>query len=276
MNQQAILQSNLLDIIFENRNKDYGAYKLRKTYQGRLSIAVLCAVGLTMVLSLFSLYENSSPVFTRVHPGTFIPGTKISVLHPPSKPANKKIEMHQPAAKSISKKITYVDRPPLIIAGNINTSPATPLEFQPSLTATGSPGVNPASDANVTGEGGLDKTGASARTDLPGPDRSTPVAVAEIMPQYPGGIRALLSFLKNNIHAPANVEEGEDVSVKIEFIVNYDGSLENFIVVKSGGEIFDNEVIRVLKKMPLWIPGKSRGKAVAVYYTVPVKFTGEF
>ena len=95
------------------------------------------------------------------------------------------------------------------------------------------------------------------------------------MPQYPGGVHALLSFLKKNIHSPY-IEEGEDISVKIEFVVNYDGTLENFRVIQSGGDIFDTEVLRVFKKMPLWIPGKSKEKNIAFHYVVPVKFTSEF
>ena len=102
-----------------------------------------------------------------------------------------------------------------------------------------------------------------------------PVYVAEIMPQYPGGIKALLDFLKKNLRSPEDIE-GEEVSVKVKFVVNYDGKPESFDVIKSGGIAFDNEVMRVLKKMPLWIPGKSNGENVSVYYVVPVKFTSEF
>jgi periplasmic protein TonB len=271
MNQQAILQSNLLDIIFENRNKDYGAYKLRKTYHSRLSAAVFSTVGLALMLSLFFLAENSPAVFTRVHPGAPIPGTKISNLHLPPKPGNKKAAMHQSLVKSISKRITDVNRRPLIVASNnINILPATPAEIQPSFAGTNTRGTNLA----PTTDGA--ETVVIIKTNLPGEDKSIPVKVAEIMPQYPGGIGALLSFLKKHIHSPASIEEGEDVAVKIEFVVNYDGSLENFTVVQSGGEVFDNEVLRALKKMPRWIPGQSKGKNVAVYYTVPVKFTNEF
>ena len=66
------------------------------------------------------------------------------------------------------------------------------------------------------------------------------------------------------------------ISVKVKFVVNYNGRLEAFNVLESGGYIFDNEVLRVLRKMPLWIPGKSNGENVSVYYTVPVKFTSDF
>ena len=65
------------------------------------------------------------------------------------------------------------------------------------------------------------------------------------------------------------------MSVKIRFIVNADGSISGFDVIESGGDDFDKEVIRVLKKMPHWIPGKSNGHDVSVYYEVPVKFVAD-
>ena len=94
----------------------------------------------------------------------------------------------------------------------------------------------------------------------------------EIEPDYPGGIQALRKFLERNLVNPAEMEEGEMVSVHIKFVVGFDGKLQQFKVVKDGGEIFNKEVIRVLKKMPEWIPGKSRGENVSVNFTIPIKF----
>ena len=82
--------------------------------------------------------------------------------------------------------------------------------------------------------------------------------------------------LKENLHAPESIEEGDEIEVKVKFVVNYNGDLQKFDVVKSGGKEFDNEVIRVLKKMPSWIPGESNGENVAVYYIIPVKFKSDF
>jgi len=65
------------------------------------------------------------------------------------------------------------------------------------------------------------------------------------------------------------------IAVKIKVVVGYDGKLKIFELVQDGGIEFNNEVIRVLKKMPAWLPGKSRGQNVSVYYTIPVKFIGE-
>ena len=55
-------------------------------------------------------------------------------------------------------------------------------------------------------------------------------------------------------------------------MVGFDGKLQGFETIEDGGAAFNKEVIRVLKKMPEWIPGKSNGENVAVYYTIPVKF----
>ena len=87
----------------------------------------------------------------------------------------------------------------------------------------------------------------------------SPRATADVMPQYPGGMKELIKFLKKNLVAPAEIDE-EEIGVKIKFVVNYDGSLVSFNIMQSGGDIFDNEVIRVLKKMPKWIPGKAMEK----------------
>jgi periplasmic protein TonB len=104
-------------------------------------------------------------------------------------------------------------------------------------------------------------------------DKMTPLYSAEVMPAFPGGMEALRKFLQKHLHNPQEMETGELVSVKIKFVVGFEGKLKSFEIIEDGGTIFNNEVIRVLKKMPEWIPGKSNGQAVSVYYTIPVKFT---
>ena len=222
-------------------------------------------VSLAISLSLLFLPQNSTGVFTMEDRHVFMPDTKVVNPYFNTQARDRKVLKRPSIMKSTGK----IDRPPIIVPSNeINSLAATPGEIEPSVTGSG-PGMNLSPGGGSLAEGSLD----AAFTKVPA--EPNPVETAEIMPQYPGGVQALLSFLKKNIHSP-NIEEGEDISVKIEFVVNYDGSLENFNVIQSGGDIFDNEVLRVLKKMPLWIPGKSKGKNIAVYYVVPVKFTSEF
>ena len=272
MNQDTILRSNLLDIIFENRNKDYGAYTLRKAYTKRLLLALFGMIIISLFFCLLILLnKNSIEVFSQPLPNIFIPDKTVSEFHPFSNSEHKSVvKITHP------KKIPEINGPPQIVASiNINKLPATPQEIQQSLDGTVVSAINFPSNAEGSGNEVLKGKAEMPLTVQP-PKPNNPVEVAEIMPQYPGGIKALLAFLKKNIHSPADVEEGEDVSVKIKFVVNYSGSVESFNIVQSGGDAFDKEVIRVLKKMPLWIPGKSNGENVSVYYVVPVKFTNEF
>ena len=74
---------------------------------------------------------------------------------------------------------------------------------------------------------------------------------------------------------PEPMNSGEAVTVKARFVVGYDGKLQGFRIIQDGGDVFNKEVMRVLKKMPDWVPGKAKGENVSVYYTIPVKFTGE-
>ena len=92
------------------------------------------------------------------------------------------------------------------------------------------------------------------------------------MPSYPGGMNALRKFLERNLENPRDMEEGEVANVKVKFVVGSNGELQSFVTVQDGGDEFNREVMRVLKKMPNWVPGKSKGQNVSVFYTIPIKF----
>jgi protein TonB len=83
----------------------------------------------------------------------------------------------------------------------------------------------------------------------------------------------LRQFLERNLQTPGGMESGETVTVKMKFVVGYDGVLRGFETIQDGGAAFNNEVVRVLKKMPDWVPGRSNGRNVSVYYVLPVTFT---
>ena len=93
-------------------------------------------------------------------------------------------------------------------------------------------------------------------------------------PQFPGGMQAWAAFLNKNLQVPQELESNEKRIVNIRFHVDVDGMITNFHIVQSGGAAFDNEVIRVLKRMPKWMPALQGGKPVAVSFTQPVTFMG--
>lgn len=97
--------------------------------------------------------------------------------------------------------------------------------------------------------------------------------VVEEMPEFPGGMAECLKFLAKNIKYPTIAQEnGVQGRVIVQFVVNQDGSIVDPVVVRSVDPYLDKEALRVIKMMPKWKPGKQRGKAVRVKYTVPVTF----
>ena len=97
--------------------------------------------------------------------------------------------------------------------------------------------------------------------------------VVEQMPEFPGGMDKLMEYLSKNIKYPSIAQENNiQGRVIVEFVVNKDGSIVEPKVMRSVDTSLDNEAMRVIKSMSKWNPGKQRGKAVRVRYTVPVLF----
>ncbi len=98
--------------------------------------------------------------------------------------------------------------------------------------------------------------------------------VVEEMPQYPGGMQAMLSFLQENITYPKDAQEKKiSGRVLVTFVVEKDGSISNVETVKSVFPSLDEEAVRIVKAMPNWKPGKQNGKVVRVKYTLPISFS---
>lgn len=98
--------------------------------------------------------------------------------------------------------------------------------------------------------------------------------VVEDMPQYPGGMQAMMKFLIENISYPKDAQEKKiSGRVLVNFVVEKDGSISNVETVKSVFPSLDDEAVRVVKSMPNWKPGKQNGKVVRVKYTLPISFS---
>lgn len=215
------------------------------------------------------ILQTNKPVILNLNPA--IPVDDSKLLPPPN--IIKPVEMH--AAVASVRHASVPNTPPVITPDDV--ADKTPPTNQQILTSV--PGEykdGPPSDNPIDGAG--DKNGPAIKEVKP----VEPVSAKEnievspgIPAQYPGGINEFIKFLKRNLRSPQDLEEDEAVTVKIKFIVSLNGDLLGFNVTQTGGVVFDNEVIRVLKKMPKWIPGKSNGENVSSYYTIPVKFTAE-
>ena len=104
-------------------------------------------------------------------------------------------------------------------------------------------------------------------------DEEEPYNVVEQMPEFPGGVQGLMQFLYENIRYPEAAQTaGKEGRVVVQFVVEADGTVSSTKVVRSISEDLDAEALRVVNAMPRWTPGKHKGKAVRVKYTLPVTF----
>lgn len=258
------MQSHILDIIFEKRNKLYGAYTLRKFYNNRLIKSLCITLGAAIILCAFTFINAKEKIFI---PVTEILMTKVKE----TKIAEVKKELPKQSIKSSQqsqkKYIIPVIVDDAMKPDTVQNIKPTDISGTTNIAIAGVEGPATIGEpVNVTGGGEVQKP------SLPVIDVTQPIDNPEIEPAYPGGINALTKFLQKNLNNPADMAEGEMVAVNVRFVVGYDGKLQKFTVVKDGGAIFNNEVVRVLKRMPEWIPGKSKGQNVAVYFTIPIKF----
>jgi TonB family protein len=97
--------------------------------------------------------------------------------------------------------------------------------------------------------------------------------VVEEMPEFPGGMAEAMKFLAKNIKYPVAAQQAKiEGRVIVQFVIERDGSVSDVKVMRGVNPELDAEAIRVVSMMPKWIPGKQRGKAVAVKYTMPIMF----
>lgn len=101
-----------------------------------------------------------------------------------------------------------------------------------------------------------------------------PVLAPDSMPEFPGGMSAMMTYLMDNVKYPADAKKDKkEGRVACSFVITKEGKVTDAHVVKSSGtESLDNEALRVVKNMPDWKPGKENGEPVNVHYTIPVVF----
>lgn len=270
MEKDKILQSDFLDVLFEDRNKLYGAYELRKKYNKRLIIAMALGLLVIALPAAYILFGNLNHKLTE-------PNLVADIYVLPTIP----ILETQPTSAS-TKKINKAVKKKVIAARNANGAVKIVKETQLVALTPVTENVLTVSSLQPSGAGSIDAPEAIGNSEsiettpyiasVPITDPNLALPVAEQMPSFPGGKQALSEFLQNNLEAPRPLAEGERVEVRIKFVVGFDGYLKSFEVLKDGGNLFNKEVIRVLKRMPRWIPGKNGGKRVSVYFSLPVSF----
>jgi len=112
------------------------------------------------------------------------------------------------------------------------------------------------------------------KDETPVNDQDEVFLVVENMPEFPGGLKAMMNFLGENIRYPETAKSANiQGTVHLGFVVEKDGSVTNIMVLRSVGGGCDQEAVRVLKLMPRWTPGLQRTKPVRVSFTLPIRFS---
>ncbi len=243
------------DIVFESRNKEYGAYSIRKSYDENITKASWMMIlfasfvfGAIHVASLMHV-EIKMPVSIGKDGGWVVP--PIIIPDPPIKRSEVMAEQH------VNRNL--LER---VVTHDVEPTPVKPIE----VTLIGSE-TGPDLPIKSTG---LSEGDAVIPVII---DPSKIMDFAEVMPEYQGGMSAMMNFLQKNLHYPASARRmGIEGSVFVRFVVNSKGEVVNVEVVKGISTVLDNEARRVIALMAKWNPGRQHDVPVNVRMVLPIKF----
>lgn len=264
-----LYQLSWIQEIFRYRNQAYGAYVLRQQYSRNMSIGGLIAILLMAVLCGASLLaENIDSLNKDEFDGT------VTIIEPP------KLEELVPPTPPVETPPPLPSKPTLIfVTPKVIDDDKVETDYEPP-TQDDLLNKNP---GTVTTDG--DPNGVDVLIDDPIPEEAPPVVVDEepkeepeptifvVVQQMPAFRGNLYQYLAQEIqYPPIAKENGIEGTVVVQFVVSEKGEISNAFVVKDIGGGCGEEALRVVKKMPPWLPGANRGKPVKVQMNLPVKF----
>lgn len=268
-----------VDMVFAGKNKEYGAYQLRKGTSGRNIKSLLILVIAAALVGGFLAWKVIEQKQAEEQQA-YMDAMELARLQKQAEKEKKKPEKVQPKVE-MKKEIPVARETQKFTAPVIKKDELVKEENQvkqmDQLDAKVAVGTKDE-------EGVKDRTVEAVRSDIavaapppppaPKPEVSNKVFdVVEEMPSFPGGQAALMSFLSSNIKYPVVAQEnGVQGRVIVGFVVERDGSITDVKVMRSVDPSLDREAQRVVRAMPRWKPGKQNGSAVRVKYTVPVVF----
>ena len=268
-----------VEMVFAGKNKEYGAYKLRKGTSGRNIKALLILVIAAALVGGFLAWKVIEQKQAEEQQA-YMEAMELAKLQQQAKKEEKKKEPVKPKIEP-KKEIPVARETQKFTAPVIKKDELVKEENQVKQMDKLDEKVAVGTENK---EGVKDRTVEAVRNDIavaapppppaPKPEVATKVFdVVEEMPSFPGGNGALMSYLASNTKYPVVAQEnGVQGRVIVSFVVERDGSITDVRVVRSVDPSLDREASRVVRSMPRWSPGKQNGSTVRVKYTVPVVF----
>ncbi|MBP7499611.1 MAG: TonB family protein [Chryseobacterium sp.] len=258
------------EIVFENRNKEYGAFDLRTAYPKILTKSFLLGTALFVFLAVSPLIYLKIQQMN-AEDAVEVDANLVNILEdqpiieqpkeeePPPPPPPPKEEEKQEVIQNVvpePKKAPKIETPPPPITKQLETT--TGLQNQEGVkTPTYTPPPPPPS----TGKGVVAEVKVNTNEVYDSVDQSA---------EYPGGLNGVRKYIADNVDSSGMEGEGQ-LTVKLRFIVERDGTVSDVKATsKSGNSDFDSEAIRVVKKLKKWAPAKKNGENVRSYYSIPI------
>jgi protein TonB len=272
MEIQQIPRADLLDILFEGRNKDYGAYDLRKTYNRRLMKALMLTGSICLVMiGSYTLAGrlDKGPVRPPEISGTIIlteaPPPKEKTPEPPSPPKLKPLPPQQIATiRDVTPQITPDDQ-----VKPEDVPPANSAIDNMRIGTVNRPG-DVEGDIVAPPTGGGMGAGVVVAPEKKDAADDEVFRTVQIEASYEGGFEAWKRFLLKNFHYPEQaIAEETSGTVIVEFIVDKEGNVSNVQAV-NGPEVLRKEAVRVIKKSGKWIAAIQNGRKVISYKKQPI------
>lgn len=269
MDVNKILTADILDIIFEGRNKEYGAYELRKTYNKRLTVAILGMLALLLLLFLgyflvnnFNANSSTKMVVQDVQLEDVQEEKKPEPPPPPppKPPEPPKVEMAKFTPPKIVKdeEVKEEEKPPEV----------EKLE-EVKIGTTNQEGVK---DEGIVAPPVDDGKGVVEAPKKEEEDWDKTFTKVEIESEFPGGMSAWARYLNKNLRYPQDAIDNEvQGTVVVQFIVDKEGNVSDVEAVSGASELRD-EAVRVIKKSGKWTPAIQNGRQVKSYKKQPIVF----
>jgi periplasmic protein TonB len=245
------------DIVFEARNKEYGAYKLRKRYNRNMTIALLIGI-LIIATAIITPYLNAKASENRSKRAERQVVVKMENLDQPNQQVAPPPPPPPPPTDVVQQQ-RYV--PPQVV------DTIKPEDVKQLMTAD-------QAQTEVTNKEVVEVVQQVKEEVQEAETEQQPFVVVEEMPMFPGGDPALLAYIAANTQYPEIAKENNiQGKVIVRFCVTSKGGVNQVSVLKGVDPELDKEAIRVVTTLPTFKPGKQGGKPVPVWYMVPIAFT---
>lgn len=272
MSKVDLISNAWCDLVFEGRNQEYGAYRLRKS-TGKRNIwsIVIVLIAAVVIFSAIAI-KNVIQANQRVAVTTAVEISSIQTKKQTKVEKKAPVKIEQP--KQVEKVKSSIKFTAPVIKKDEDVKPEEEMKNQDDLqkTKTTIGAFTVVGNDEVDGEV-LKAKEEIAQPEPPKEEENKVFDVVEEQPSFPGGQGALMQWLRDNIKYPViAAENGIEGRVIVQFVVSKSGSISNVNVVRGVDPSLDKEAVRVVSNMPNWTPGKQNGTTVNVRYTLPVTF----